>query len=265
VLDKRQLAEPIETWVKNKHGKVQAWMLKPPGGNAARKYPAILQIHGGPQAQYGYCFMHELQWLAAQGFVVCFSNPHGSAGYGRKFRGRIHSNWGDVDYDDCMAVTQWMSRKKFVDSRRMGVTGGSYGGYMTNWIIAHNNRFKAAVTQRSVVNLDSMFGTSDYGWDLADAFGGVPWKNAAHFRDRSPLTHAPKIKTPLLIIHSDQDLRCPIEQAEQLFTTLKFLKRDVELVRFEGESHGLSRGGRPQNRAERLRRIVGWFDRYLRK
>jgi dipeptidyl aminopeptidase/acylaminoacyl peptidase len=257
------LCAPEEFEIRGKHGPVHGWVVGPQGGRKGGRRPGILSIHGGPQGQFGYCFMHELQWLAAEGYVVAYGNPRGSAGYGRTFRGCIVGCWGKIDHDDCNAIADYLAKRKDVDAKRLGITGGSYGGYMTNWMIAHTHRFKAAVTQRSVVNLESMFGTSDYGWDLADAFGGVPWKKRAHYVDRSPLSHAPKIKTPLLIIHSEQDLRCPIEQAEQLFATLKYLGRTVELVRFEGESHGLSRGGRPQNRAERLRRIHGWFKKYL--
>jgi dipeptidyl aminopeptidase/acylaminoacyl peptidase len=162
-----------------------------------------------------------------------------------------------------MKVADWLFARPYVDRGRVGVTGGSYGGYMTNWIVAHSDRFRAAVTQRSVVNLESMFGTSDFGYSLGYEFGGTPWKNVDELRRQSPITYVTNIRTPLLIEHEEDDLRCPIEQAEQLFTALRVLGREVEFVRFEGESHGLSRGGRPLNRAERLRRIIGWFDRWM--
>ncbi|MFO0840428.1 MAG: S9 family peptidase [Phycisphaerae bacterium] len=242
---------------------IDGWILKPPGFNPRKKYPAILEIHGGPAGQYGFAMFHEMQWLAGKGYVVCYSNPRGSAGYGLKFRSAIRADWGNRDYRDLMRVADWLFARPFVDRKRVGVTGGSYGGYMTNWIIGHTDRFKAAATQRSVVNFESMCGTSDYGFDFGHELGGTPWKNVERLRRQSPLTYVKNIRTPLLIEHEEQDHRCPIEQAEQLFTALKMLGQEVEFVRFEGESHGLSRGGRPQNRAERLRRIGSWFDRHL--
>jgi dipeptidyl aminopeptidase/acylaminoacyl peptidase len=213
--------------------------------------------------QYGCSFFHEMQCLAARGYVVVYANPRGSSGYGLKFMSSIHADWGNLDYKDVMRVADWIGARPYVDKRRIGVTGGSYGGYMTNWLVGHTDRFRAAVTQRSVVNLESMYGTCDYGYTLGRELGGTPWKNVAMLRRQSPLTFVKNIKTPLLIIHSEQDLRCSIEQAEQLFACLRFLGREVEFVRFEGESHGLSRDGRPQNRAERLRRIIAWFDKHL--
>lgn len=259
-----QIAMPEEFWLSNGKTRLQCWLLKPPGFNAKKKYPAILEIHGGPQAQYGYGFFHEMQWMAAKGYVVVYSNPRGSAGYGVEFRRCIVSDWGNLDYSDVKTVSDWLFSRPFVDRKRVGVTGGSYGGYMTNWIVGHETRFRAAATQRSVVNFESMFGTSDFGHLFMAQFNASPWKNPEKLRRMSPLTYADKIRTPLLIEHEEQDHRCPIEQAEQLFAALRTRGQEVELVRFEGESHGLSRTGRPQNRAERLRRIVGWFDKHLR-
>ena len=243
---------------------LEGWVLKPPGFRPGRKYPAILEIHGGPSAQYGSAFFHEMQWLAALGYVVGFGNPRGSSGYGLKFMSCTHARWGVLDYQDVMRLADWLFARPYVDRKRVGVTGGSYGGYMTNWLVTHTDRFRAAVTQRSVVNMESMYGTSDYGFAIAGDFGGTPWRNVETLRRQSPLRYVQNCRTPLLIEHEEQDHRCPIEQAEQLFTVLKVLGREVELVRFEGESHGLSRGGRPQNRAERLRRIAAWFQRHMR-
>lgn len=264
LLERIAVVEPEPFTVKSRGAEVHGWVLRPPGFVRGRKYPAILEIHGGPQAQYGHAFFHEMQWLAAQGYVVAYSNPRGSTGNGNQFRRAIHADWGNLDYIDVMKVADWLAARPYVDRRRMGITGGSYGGYMTNWVIGHTDRFAAAVTQRSVWNMVSMYGTSDYGWDLGTEFGGKPWENAAALHRCSPMTFVRNIRTPLLIEHEEEDHRCPIEQAEQLFTALKVLGRTVEMVRFEGESHGLSRTGRPQNRAERLRRIAGWFDRYLK-
>ncbi len=264
LLDRVQLAEPRRFTVRNGRTEIEAWELRPVGFNPRRKYPAILEIHGGPQAQYGYNFFHEMQWLAACGYVVVFGNPRGSAGYGEQFKKCIGWRWGTLDYQDVMKIADWLFRRPYVDRRRVGVTGGSYGGFMTNWIIGHTDRFRAAVTQRSCVDFISMYGTSDIGYGLAEELGGTPWRNWQRLRQQSPLTYVKRARTPTLIIHSEQDLRCPIDQAQELFIALKYLGCEVELVQFEGESHGLSRGGRPQNRAERLRRIRGWFERYMK-
>ncbi len=247
---------------------VHGWILKPYGFSPRRKYPSILQIHGGPSVQYGNTFFHEMQFLAAQGYVVYFANPRGGQGYGEKHADFITANWGTVDYDDCMAFADFMEKKSYIDRGKMGVTGGSYGGYMTNWIVTHTNRFAAAVTQRSVVNTESMFGSSDIGFqmprEISGSKKGIPSRDPESYRRQSPLTYVQNVRTPLLIIHSEQDLRCPIEQAEQLYVTLKMLGRTVEFVRFPGEPHGLSRTGRPDRRVARLEWMLKWFDRYLK-
>lgn len=255
--------EPREIRVRSGEAQVQAWIMTPPGFDPKRKYPAILQIHGGPHAQYGYSFFHEFQWLAGLGYVVCFSNPRGSSGFGLRYMNCIHADWGNIDYRDVMRVADWLFDRPFVDRTRVGVTGGSYGGYMTNWLVTHTQRFAAAVTQRCVSNLESMFGTSDYGFDLGTEFGGLPWESRELYRRQSPLTFVANCRTPLLIEHQEQDHRCPPEQGEQMFASLKVLGREVEMIRFEGESHGMVRGGRPQNRLERLRRIEAWFAKYM--
>ncbi|MFN0137056.1 MAG: S9 family peptidase [Phycisphaerae bacterium] len=259
-----QVAAPEPMSVKSGAVEVHGWVLHPPGFDSRKKYPAILQIHGGPHAQYAHCFFHELQWIAAQGYVVVYGNPRGSVGYGLDFQGAIFNDWGNLDYKDVMRLADWLFARPYVDKQRVGVTGGSYGGFMTNWLIGHTDRFRAAVTQRCVSNMESMFGTSDFGYDLGHEFGGKPWERREAYRRQSPLTYVTKMNTPLLIEHEEQDHRCPIEQAEQLFTALKVLGKTVEFVRFEGESHGLCRMGRPQNRAERLRRIMDWFKRYMK-
>ncbi|MFH2054607.1 MAG: S9 family peptidase [bacterium] len=263
------LAKPEEVIFKAHDGyPVHGWILKPFGFKPRRKYPSILEVHGGPRVQYGFSFFHEMQWLAAQGYVVYYGNPRGGQGYGEEHADTITADWGSVDYDDCMAFTDFMEKKSYIDKKRMGVTGGSYGGFMTNWVVGHTQRFAAAVTQRSVVNCESMFGSSDIGFhmprEIARDKWATPITHLDHYRKQSPLVYAKKIKTPLLIIHSEQDLRCPIEQGEQLFVTLKMMKRTVEMVRFPEEPHGLSRCGRPDRRVARLEWILKWFDRYLR-
>lgn len=252
-----------EVWLRN--GTVQGWIVKPPGFRASRRYPSILQIHGGPHMQYGAAWHHEFQWLAAQGYVVYYSNPRGSSGYGSEFARAIDQNWGAPAYDDLMAFADRMARQPYIDRRRMGVTGGSYGGYMTNWIIGHTRRFAAAVTQRCVSNLVSMWGSSDFNWRFQSICGNLPpWENLEEYWRQSPIKYVGKVRTPTLVMHSEQDLRCDKEQSEQYFIALRRLGVDSELVLFPGESHGLSRDGRTDRRIARLEHITRWFDRYLK-
>ena len=256
------LSEPEPFWVDAPDGvPVQGWVIKPPGFNPGIKYPLILEIHGGPHGMYSEAFMHEFQLLAASGYVVLYTNPRGSSGYGEEFTRDSHKRWGEADLPDLMAAVDHVVAQGYVDESRMGVTGGSYGGYMTLWTIGHSDRFKAAVTQRCVSNLYSFYGTSDIGWTFIDyEFGGLPWENREHFMKYSPITYVEKMTTPLLIIHSELDFRCPIEQGEQVFISLKRLGRDTEFVRFPDENHNLSRGGQPRHRIERLQHILRWFD-----
>jgi len=243
---------------------MDGWILKPQNFDPTRKYPLVVEIHGGPHTQYGYGFFHEMQLLAAAGYVVLYTNPRGSCGYGYDFALAVRGAWGEKDSLDIMAGVDALLQKGYIDEGRLGVTGGSYGGFMTNWLIGHNDRFKAAVTDRSVVNLASDFGSSDVGWMLADdEFEAVPWEQLERYMQMSPIHYVKNTHTPLLILHSEQDLRCNIEQAEQLFATLKYLGREVLFVRFEGQSHGLSRGGHPKLRVERLQHILRWFEKYL--
>jgi dipeptidyl aminopeptidase/acylaminoacyl peptidase len=242
----------------------EGWLIKPRDFDPGQKYPLVLEVHGGPHTLYGASFFFEFQCLAARGYLVLYTNPHGSIGYGADFARSIRGDWGNKDFADVMAAVDTVLQHGYVDAERLGIAGGSYGGFMTNWAIGHTDRFKAAVTQRSVVNMVSMFGSSDVGWLLGDdGFLGTPWENMETLVEHSPLTYVKNMHTPLLIIHSEGDHRCPMEQAEQLFIALKYLGREVELVRFSGASHGLSRNGPPRLRVERLRRIVGWFERYM--
>jgi dipeptidyl aminopeptidase/acylaminoacyl peptidase len=245
---------------------LQGWILKPPGFDPSQKYPSILEIHGGPLAQYGHAFMHEFFYLAAHGYVVYFCNPRGGQGYGEAHAKAIWNNWGTADYDDLMAWADYLEQQPYIDTDRMGVTGGSYGGYMTTWIIGHTDRFKAAVAQRCVSNLISMIGSSDFNWVFQQAVGEdkPPWENFEKYWAHSPMKYIGNAKTPTLIIHSEQDLRCAIEQSEQVFVALKRLGVETEMVRFPDEPHGLSRGGRTDRRIERLNHILRWFDRYLK-
>jgi dipeptidyl aminopeptidase/acylaminoacyl peptidase len=255
-----------EVWFRGAAGnELQGWILKPPGFNPRKEYPSILEIHGGPRVQYGNFFMHEFYFLAAAGYVVYFCNPRGGQGYGEKHSKAIRNNWGTADYEDLMAWANYVARKPYVDRKRMGVTGGSYGGYMTNWIIGHTNRFRAAVTQRSVSNLVSMWGSSDFNWSFQEEFGNrVPWENLKDYWRQSPMKYIGNVKTPTLVIHSEQDLRCAIEQGEQVFVALRKMGVDSEMLRFPDEPHGLSRCGRTDRRIERLKHMLRWFDKYLK-
>lgn len=243
---------------------VHGWLLKPPGFNSAVKYPAIIEVHGGPHGMYGTGFFHEMQVLAARGYVVLMTNPRGSSGYGQRWTAGTHGDWGGADYRDVMAGADLLEQLDYVDDSRIGITGGSYGGYMVNWAITQTDRFKAAVSQRSTANRTSLYGTSDINMTYNNwEFAGSPYDNPELYRERSPLTYVKQVKTPLLLIHSENDLRCPITQSEEFYTALKLCGQTVEFVRFPDESHGMSRTGQPIHRIERLERLCAWFDRYL--
>ncbi len=244
---------------------VQGWLLRPYGFEEGKKYPLVLEIHGGPHMMYGQTFFHEMQLLAAKGYVVLYTNPRGSHGYGQKFVDACRHDYGGKDYTDLMSAVDYvLETYSFIDEIRLGVTGGSYGGFMTNWIVGHTNRFKAAVTQRSISNWLSFYGVSDIGYFFNK------WEHGLDLLDDpkklweiSPLKYADNVETPLLILHGELDFRCPIEQAEQLYVTLKHLKKEVEFVRFPGSNHELSRSGDPELRIERLNHICRWFEKYL--
>lgn len=257
----------VEThWFKGPDGNdLQGWILKPPDFDPAVKYPSILEIHGGPLTQYGYLFMHEFNYLAAQGYVVYFSNPRGGRGYGEEHAKAIYGDWGNKDYVDLMAWTDYVARLPYIDVNRMGVTGGSYGGYMTVWIIGHTQRFKAAVTQRCVSNLVSMWGSSDFNWAFQQTFRlGPPFEDLEGYWRQSPIAYIGNARTPTKVIHNEFDLRCPIEQGEQVFVALKYLGVETEMARFPDEFHGLSRSGRTDRRIGRLNHILSWFEKYLK-
>ncbi len=251
---------------------VDAWIMRPARFEEGTRYPLLLDIHGGPFTQYSVGFFDEFQVYAGAGYAVVYSNPRGSSGYseewGRAICGPgegLGPGWGTVDYEDVMAVTEEAVRRfDFIDPDRLGVTGGSYGGYMTSWIVSHTNRFKAACSERAVNNLVSMYGSSDIGWVFKGYHGAFVHDDVETYLQLSPWTYAKQIETPLLILHSEQDLRCNIEQAEALFTTLRLLKKDVELVRFPAESHELTRSGNPAHRVQRFELVLEWFDRYLK-
>ena len=255
-----------EVWFKGKDGTdLQGWIMTPPGFDANKKYPSILEIHGGPQTQYGRAYFHEMHLLAAQGYVVYWSNPRGSQGYGQDFAGAIYNQWGTVDFDDVMAWADHVEKLPYIDKERMGVTGGSYGGYMTTLIIGRTHRFKAAVAQRVVSNFISFYGSSDLsiGTEYLMGTEKPPWDDLDNYWRQSPIATIGNAKTPTMLIHSESDIRCDKEQGEQVFVALKKLGVDTELILFPEESHGLSRMGRTDRRIQRLSHMLRWFETYL--
>jgi dipeptidyl aminopeptidase/acylaminoacyl peptidase len=243
---------------------LEGWLLKPQDFDAGRRYPLVLEVHGGPHAQYGWAFFHELQILAGMGYLVLYLNPRGSDGYGERFEQAVVRDWGGKDYLDLMtALDQLIERIGCVDTSRMGIGGGSYGGYMTNWVIGQTNRFAAAVAMRSISNLVSEYSQHDIVLWGALELGPPPYPDLDELWRRSPIRYVQEIKTPLLLTGGELDLRCAISQSEELFGAMRLLGKTVELVRFPDESHDLSRSGRPDRRVERLRRIAGWFERFL--
>lgn len=264
-----KLSEPEEMWLDSTDGtKLHAWVMKPVDYLEPRRYPAVLEIHGGPHTQYGWTFFHEFQVLAAAGYVVVYSNPRGSKGYGEAHTAAIKGDWGNKDWDDMQTVTRWMQHQPYIHPGQMGVMGGSYGGYMTNWIIGHTDEFKAAITDRCVSNMVSMAGNSDFPFNKDTYFKGIPWGDVEDIRElwrQSPLSWFKNVKTPTLIIHSEGDLRCNVEQGEEVFVALQMQGIESRFVRYpQSTSHGMSRGGPPDLRLHRLGEIVAWWERHLK-
>lgn len=265
LLAQRYIAAPEEVSFKGPDGwTIRGWLLAPRGLEAGGKgkWPLVLEIHGGPHTAYGHSFFHEFHVLAGRGYGVLYVNPRGSHAHGEDFVRAVVGDWGGKDYEDLMAGVDHALARGVFDPKRLYVTGGSYGGFMTNWIVGHTDRFRAAATQRSISNNVSAFGTSDIGWHFWEQQMGdaTPWRDPQKLVERSPLTYVEKIKTPLLILHAERDLRCPIEQAEQLFAALQVLGKESVFVRFPDDNHDLTRGGKPRNRVEHCKRIADWFD-----
>lgn len=268
----RQLTAPERfTAISPDGAEVEAWIMRPAGLEQGSKYPVLLNIHGGPFTQYANKFFDEFQVYAGAGYAVLYANPRGSSGYaeewGRAIRGPVAEGpgWGTVDYEDLMAVVdEAIKRFDFVDPDRIGVMGGSYGGYMTSWIVGHTDRFRCAISERGANDLVSEDGSCDFASFFKGYTGAYSWEAPEAYLKVSPWAHARDITTPLLIIHSENDLRCPVGQAEELFAVLRSLKREVELVRFPGESHELSRSGSPFHRVTRFEIILQWLDRHLK-
>jgi dipeptidyl aminopeptidase/acylaminoacyl peptidase len=241
---------------------VEGWVMLP---RSRGKVPGILYVHGGPKTAFGHSYLHEFQAFVGAGYAVIYFNPRGSDGYSEKFAD-IRGRYGTRDYDDLMEGVDFVLEKyPQVDGDRLAVAGGSYGGFMTNWVIGHTDRFKAAVTDRSIASWISFWGTSDIGPHFTyDQAGGDPWNAEEKLIENSPLRYVPNVKTPLMLVHSMEDYRCWMVEGLEFFTAMKRLGKEAELVLFPGENHDLSRIGKPKHRAARLRHYIRWFDEHLK-
>lgn len=268
-LAKKTLGQVMDLWFESKDGTpIQGWIVKPPDFDPKTKYPMVLSIHGGPHVMWSRhepTMWHEWQMLAARGYVVFACNPRGSDGYGREFRSALLNRWGEADLPDLLTGVEKVIAQGYADPERLVVTGGSYGGFMTAWVVGHDDRFKAAVAQRGVYDLVGFYNTSDIPRLTEWEFSATPWEDPQLLWKYSPLAYVENIHTPLLLIHSENDFRAPIPAAEGLFVTLRRLKREVKMVRYPRDGHELSRGGEPKHRIDRLRRIADWFDQHVKE
>jgi len=286
---------PAEVWVKDGHGdrkvtnlndallselklstpehfeyqasdrkKIDGWLMRPPIAKEGERLPAILDVHGGPKSVFGYSFMFEHHFFTSKGFAVIYLNPRGSDGYSEEFAD-IRTVYGERDFIDIMEGLDYvLSRFQFVDPQRVGVTGLSYGGFMTNWIVTHTDRFKAAVSQNGISDWTAMFGTTDIGFYFSpDQIGKEPWSNAQAYLSKSPLTYAPKVTTPTMFVHSAEDFRCWIDQSISFFTALKYLGKEAELVLFDKGEHTFRSSAKPSFRMRRLEHMARWFETHL--
>ncbi|HYM22707.1 MAG TPA: S9 family peptidase [Vicinamibacterales bacterium] len=260
-----QQSEPEELSYRSFDGKpIQGWILKPPDFDPSKKYPMILEIHGGPHSAYGNTYTHEFQWMAAKGYVVLFINPRGSTSYGQDFGNIIQYHYPGDDYKDLMAGVDEVLKRGYVDANRLGVTGGSGGGLLTNWTITQTQRFKAAVAQRDIADWYGFWFTADFTLFQPTWFRKAPWEDPQDFAARSPITHVANVTTPTMYVLGDQDYRTPpADGGEMMFRALKYRHIPTVMVRFPRETHELSRSGEPWHRVERLQHIVGWMDQWL--
>ncbi|HWG41111.1 MAG TPA: S9 family peptidase [Candidatus Acidoferrales bacterium] len=259
------LTEPEEIWYTSFDGKkIHGWIQKPPDFDPSKKYPLILNIHGGPHAAYGFIFDHEFQWMAAKGYVVLYPNPRGSTSYGQQFGNIIQYRYPGDDFRDLMIGVDEVLKRGYIDPKKLGVTGGSGGGLLTDWIVGHTDRFAAAVAQRDIASWAAWWYAADFTLFQPSWFKAPPFQDPQDYVNRSPITYIQNVHTPLMLVLGEADFRTPpATGGEEMFRALKFLKRPVIMVRFPGESHELSRSGQPWHRVERLEHIVGWFDKYL--
>ncbi len=259
------LSTPEPFSVRNASGEpISAWIMRPPNAKPGMRYPTILDIHGGPETEFGNSFFHEFQYLAGQGYNVVYADPRGSVGFGYRFEAELSGNWGDPMYQDEMAVVDAALRRPDVDESRLAVSGGSYGGYATLWILGHTHRFKCAVAERVASNLETLLLASDFASEQSATHSwGNAWDHPSVYWKQSPIAYVANVTTPLMIIHGDQDIRTPIDQTLQEYSALKILGRPVTYVAFPRENHDLSRTGEPIHRVERLRMIAEWFAKYI--
>lgn len=266
IMEEYEHSEPRQISFINEEGtEIFGWALAPADMEKGKKYPTILDIHGGPKCAYGRVYFHEMQFWASQGYAVIFCNPTGGDGRGDDFSD-IRGRYGDIDFRDIMTfVDKAIESFDFIDPARIGVTGGSYGGFMTNWVIGHTDRFKAAASQRSISNWTSFYGTSDIGYYFGpDQTDSDLWSSMDKAWAQSPIHYADKCVTPTLFIHSDEDYRCPLEQGMQMFSAIRAHGVTARMCIFKGENHELSRSGKPKHRVRRLKEITEWFDKYLK-
>lgn len=266
----RKLSFPEKKIYKNSAGQdIEFWIMKPVNAEAGKKYPVVLQLHGGPTAMWGPgegSMWHEFQYFASQGYGVVYPNQRGSGGYGKDFQFSNYRDWGKGPQEDALGALDMASKESWVDTSRLVITGGSYAGYLTAWIISHDHRFKAAFAQRGVYDLATFMGEGN-AWRLTPNYFGLPWEeeSVTKIRENSPYTYVDKITTPFLIKHGDNDLRTGVIQSEMMYKSLKYLNRDVEYVRYQGATHELSRTGNVRQRIDRILRIHEFFQRYIGK
>ncbi|UJG41110.1 MAG: S9 family peptidase [Candidatus Heimdallarchaeum aukensis] len=267
-LKDKKLAKHEEIRYKGYNNKeIQGWIVKPPNFDENKKYPVILEIHGGPSATWSpheRTMWHEFQSFASMGYVIFYCNPRGSSGRGLEYR-NVKGNWGEEPSTDILRGFNLVLEKTYVDKDNAFITGGSYGGYMTAWIIGHDNRFQAAVPQRGVYNLVSFWSTTDITQFTKEQMGYYPWENMELLWKQSPIAYVEDIKTPTRIIHSENDFRVPISQGEELFASLLKLGVETELIRYPKEGHELSRSGMPKHIEDRLNKIIEWFEKHKNK
>lgn len=259
------ISQPVSLNYTNNEGNViQGWVIQPQGFSPDHSYPAVLCIHGGPKAAYGTAAFHEMQYLAHAGFGVIFCNPTGSDGRGDEFAD-IRGRYGLVDFDDIMGfTTKALEQHDWIDPARLGVMGGSYGGFMVNWIIGQTGMFRAAISQRGISNWITMATMSDIGlWYVNDQICADPLDDPDTLWEASPLKYAAGVSTPTLFMHSDKDYRCPVAESMQMYSALQSRGVDTKMVIFHDENHELSRSGKPKNRVRRLEEILAWFEKYL--
>ncbi|UTF54419.1 S9 family peptidase [Natronosalvus rutilus] len=263
-LEDRAVAQPEELRYESDQGPVQGWLLTPPDFDPEETYPLVVEIHGGPHARWttSGTMWHEFQSLAAAGYVVFWSNPRGSTGYGEAHAAAIERDWGDVTLTDVLAGVDLACERAYVDADEQYVTGGSFGGFMTAWTVGHTDRFRAAVSQRGVYDFTSFYGSTDAFKLVEGDYGVTPWEDPEHLWEHSPVAHVPDVTTPTLLIHADQDYRTPANTAELFYLGLKKHGVDTRMVRYPREGHELSRSGEPAHVVDRLERIVRWFDGY---